>query len=90
MNILLFLIPVSMAALGVALWAFIWAVKRGQFEDMDTPALDILREDEHDRPVAAPRSDTKPAAVDTPVPPVVAEPADHPGSGDNRPQSPQD
>lgn len=52
MNILLFLIPVSMLALGVALWAFIWAVKRGQFEDMDTPALDILREDEHDRPVA--------------------------------------
>ncbi|MGY1426465.1 cbb3-type cytochrome oxidase assembly protein CcoS [Lysobacter sp. A289] len=49
MNILLFLIPVSMLALGLALWAFIWAVKRGQFEDLDTPALDILREDEHDR-----------------------------------------
>ena len=55
MNILLFLIPVSMGALGVALWAFIWAVKRGQFEDMDTPALDILREDEHDLPVRVPQ-----------------------------------
>ncbi len=53
MNILLFLIPVSMLALGVALWAFIWAVKRGQFEDMDTPALDILREDQHDLPVVS-------------------------------------
>lgn len=58
MNILLFLIPVSMVGLGIALWAFIWAVKRGQFEDMDTPALDILREDEHDRPVVNPRVDT--------------------------------
>ncbi|WP_222565259.1 cbb3-type cytochrome oxidase assembly protein CcoS [Novilysobacter antarcticus] len=56
MNILLFLIPVSMLGLGLALWAFIWAVKRGQFEDMDTPALDILREDEHDRPVVDSRA----------------------------------
>ena len=51
MNILMFLIPVSMLFLGLAVWAFIWAVKRGQFEDLDTSALDILREDEHDRPV---------------------------------------
>ena len=51
MNILMFLIPVSMLFLGLALWAFVWAVKRGQFEDLDTSALDILREDEHDRPV---------------------------------------
>lgn len=54
MNILMFLIPVSMLFLGLALWAFIWAVKRGQFEDLDTSALDILREDEHDRPVRTP------------------------------------
>ena len=54
MNILMFLIPVSMLFLGLAVWAFIWAVKRGQFEDLDTSALDILREDEHDRPVYPP------------------------------------
>jgi nitrogen fixation-related uncharacterized protein len=28
----------------------VWAVRRGQFEDLDTPALDILRDDEHERP----------------------------------------
>ena len=61
MNILMFLIPVSMLFLGLALWAFIWAVKRGQFEDLDTSALDILREDEHDRPFSPP-----PAAVPNP------------------------
>lgn len=49
MNILLFLIPVSIALMGLAVWAFVWAVRRGQFDDLDTPALDILREDVHDR-----------------------------------------
>ena len=58
MNILMFLIPVSMLFLGLAVWAFIWAVKRGQFEDLDTSALDILREDEHDRPVSPPPATT--------------------------------
>lgn len=59
MNILLFLIPVSIALMGFALWAFTWAVRRGQFDDLDTPALDILREDAHDRRPA-------PAATDAP------------------------
>ena len=45
MNILLFLIPISLLLLGVAIWAFTWAVRRGQFDDLDTPAIDILRED---------------------------------------------
>lgn len=45
MNILLFLIPISLVMIGVAALLFRWAVKHGQFEDLDTPALDILRED---------------------------------------------
>ena len=46
--------------------AFIWAVKRGQFDDMDTPALDILRDDPNDpRPPKAAKdepADGKPDA----------------------------
>lgn len=42
MNILLALIPISLVLLGVAIAAFVWAVRRGQFDDLDTPALDIL------------------------------------------------
>ena len=49
MNILLFLIPLSLLLLAVAAWAFVWAVRRGQFEDLDTPAIDILRDDPHER-----------------------------------------
>ena len=46
MNILLLLIPLSLMLLVVAIWAFAWAVKRGQFDDLDTPAIDILRDDD--------------------------------------------
>ena len=45
MNILLALIPISLILLGLAVSAFIWAVRRGQFDDLDTPALDILHDD---------------------------------------------
>ncbi len=51
MSILLALIPISLILLGLAVGAFIWAVKRGQFDDMDTPALDILRDDPNERPL---------------------------------------
>ena len=52
MNILLLLIPISLVLLGTAIAAFVWAVKRGQFDDLDTPALDILEDD--DRPAPPP------------------------------------
>ena len=45
MNALLLLIPLSLVLLVLAIWAFVWAVKRGQFDDLDTPALDILDDD---------------------------------------------
>jgi len=45
MNILLVLIPLSLLLLLAIVAAFIWAVRNDQFEDMDTPPLDIL----HDR-----------------------------------------
>jgi cbb3-type cytochrome oxidase maturation protein len=46
MSVVYVLLPVAtlMAAAGVA--AFIWAVRRGQFDDLDTPAMRILHEDE--------------------------------------------
>ena len=58
MNILLLLIPLSLLLLAAAIWAFIWAVRGNQFEDLDTPALDILRDDEHERPARPVRAAT--------------------------------
>ncbi|MGD9583670.1 MAG: cbb3-type cytochrome oxidase assembly protein CcoS [Lysobacterales bacterium] len=45
MNILLVLIPVSVALIALAIWAFFWAVDNGQFDDLDSPALDMLRDE---------------------------------------------
>lgn len=57
MNILLALIPISLALLGLAIWAFVWAVRKGQYDDLDTPALDILVDDEKPLPLANARRD---------------------------------
>ena len=56
MNALLILIPLSLVLLVAALWAFAWAVKRGQFDDLDTPAIDILQDDPETRRTQASRA----------------------------------
>jgi cbb3-type cytochrome oxidase maturation protein len=42
---LLILVPISLVLLGLAIGAFVWAVRGGQYDDLDTPAIDILRND---------------------------------------------
>jgi len=49
MTILFALIPLAILLLVVAIWGFFWAVRTGQFDDLDTPAVQILLDDE-DRP----------------------------------------
>ena len=51
MNILLLLVPLSLMLVALAIGAFVWAVRRGQFDDLDTPALDVLV-DADESPVA--------------------------------------
>ncbi|NNF79370.1 MAG: cbb3-type cytochrome oxidase assembly protein CcoS [Rhizobiales bacterium] len=49
MNVLIFLIPAALF-LGLAgLAAFLWALKSGQFDDLDGAAERILLDDEDDR-----------------------------------------
>ena len=52
MSSLLILIPISIVLLGIAIGAFVWAVRSGQFDDLDTPALDVLCDDPHETPTA--------------------------------------
>ena len=42
MNILLLLVPLSLMLLVCIVGAFAWAVRNGQFEDLDTPPLEVL------------------------------------------------
>jgi cbb3-type cytochrome oxidase maturation protein len=46
MSILFLLIPISLVVVGIACWAFFWAVGSGQFDDMESPAWDVLRDEE--------------------------------------------
>jgi cbb3-type cytochrome oxidase maturation protein len=54
MNILYVLIPLALLLLGGAVWAFFWAVGSGQFDDLDTPAMRIVLDDD-----SKPSSDEK-------------------------------
>ncbi|TFH88649.1 cbb3-type cytochrome oxidase assembly protein CcoS [Billgrantia azerbaijanica] len=76
MTILYLLIPLSLILLGLAVWAFFWAVKNDQFEDLEGPAHRILfDEDENDltpeererrRAQREPTNDTDPPRHDAP------------------------
>lgn len=52
MEVVFVLLPLSLVFVGIAVGLFVWAVKRGQFDDLETPAVRILFEDE---PASAPR-----------------------------------
>ena len=58
MTSLVFLIPLSILLLVVAGIALFWAVNRGQFDDMETPALLPLM-DADGPPPAAPEGEDK-------------------------------
>ena len=49
MSILYVLIPLALVLLGGAVWAFFWAVSSGQFDDLDTPAVSVIMDDD-DKP----------------------------------------
>jgi len=45
MSIIYFLIPITLLLMGLALWAFIWAVNNHQFDDLESPQHKILFEE---------------------------------------------
>ncbi|MBX3692684.1 cbb3-type cytochrome oxidase assembly protein CcoS [Dokdonella sp.] len=57
MNIILLLIPLSVILLALGVWAFFWAVNHSQFDDLDTPSLSPLAEDD----IVVPAKDDDPA-----------------------------
>jgi cbb3-type cytochrome oxidase maturation protein len=65
MDILFLLIPLSVVlaiAIGVAFW---WAVRSGQFEDLEGPAHRVLLDDD-DRPQPPPASSAQSAEATPP------------------------
>ena len=50
MNIIFVLIPLGLLFLGAAVCAFFWAIKNGQYDDLETPAWRILFDDDRQPP----------------------------------------
>ncbi|MBT8079342.1 MAG: cbb3-type cytochrome oxidase assembly protein CcoS [Gammaproteobacteria bacterium] len=46
MSILYLLIPLGLLLVGLAVAAFFWAVRSGQFDDLDTPAMSVVLDDD--------------------------------------------
>ena len=46
MTILYLLVPLAVLLACIGVWAFFWAVRSGQYDDVETPAIRILFDDE--------------------------------------------
>jgi cbb3-type cytochrome oxidase maturation protein len=40
------MIPLGLALSALAIWLFVWALKGGQFEDLDSPGWSIIMDEE--------------------------------------------
>jgi len=69
------LLPLALLIAGIALALFVWAVRSGQFDDLETPAVRILFDDEEPRAASGepPPNPPEAAAGTAPLP----TPADH-------------
>ena len=66
MSVLYVILPAVLVVVAIAVAAYVWAAKRGQFDDMTTPALRMLNDDAPARPSAPPAAaKTPPSGPDS-------------------------
>jgi len=55
MSVLFVVLPLAVGLSGLAALTFVWATRRGQFDDLETPAVRMLNDDlpEREQPRAA-------------------------------------
>ncbi len=46
MSVIYLVLPLALVIVLVAVGAFVWAARRGQFDDLETPALRMLHDDD--------------------------------------------
>lgn len=46
MEIVYLLVPLAVLLVGVVIWALLWSIRNGQFDDLEGPAYRILMDDE--------------------------------------------
>jgi len=50
MMVLYVILPLALVIVFAAVAAFVWAARRGQFDDLETPAMRALHDDSGERP----------------------------------------
>ena len=50
MSMLYVLIPLAVALLSVAVWALLWAIKSGQFDDLESHGWSVVLDDDQKPP----------------------------------------
>ena len=61
METIFVLLPLALLIAAIAVGLFIWAARSGQFDDLDTPAVRILFDDEEPRPASCKGTPSKPS-----------------------------
>ncbi len=46
MSVLYVVVPLALVIVAVAVGGYLWAVKSGQMDDLETPGLRVVRDDE--------------------------------------------
>jgi cbb3-type cytochrome oxidase maturation protein len=55
MTVLFVVLPLAVLLSALAALAFVWATRRGQFDDLETPALRLLTDELSERRPGAPK-----------------------------------
>lgn len=45
MSVLFIVLPLALLVVAVAVFAFVWCARSGQFDDLDTPAVRVLHDE---------------------------------------------
>lgn len=62
MSVILIVLPIALLLAAGALWLFIWSARTGQYDDMDTPSVRVLFDDDADNQHADQDSEADPAS----------------------------
>lgn len=46
MSVIYLLVLLALVLVGAAVWAFVWAVRRGEMDDLETPAVRMVFDEE--------------------------------------------
>jgi len=58
MSMLYVLIPLAVMLLAVAIWALLWAIKSGQFDDLESHGWSVVLDDDQKPPPTDPDEDS--------------------------------